>query len=129
MNTEWIDINDRLPEAQLDNSGDMNGVIAYLATKPDMGFRYMVSNAQYVRMNPSLFLYWMPLPLLPTPLDQSSNSTTGSVELMLLEVAERLGMIRERGPAAGSDDSFALSFAEGLIYGFARQQKFEREED
>ena len=129
MNTEWIDINDRLPDAQLDNSGDMNGVIAYLATKPDMGFRYMVSNAQYVRMHPSLFLYWMPLPSLPIPVGQPPASSTVEGDPTLLQVSERLRVIRERGSVAGVADSFAMSFAEGLIYGFARQQKFERKED
>jgi len=129
MNTEWIDINDRLPEAQLDNAGDMSGVIAYLASKREGGFRYMVSNAQYVRMHPSLFLYWMPLPSPPILKGQPSASSTGNDDPTLLKVSERLRVIRERGSVAGLEDSFAMSFAEGLIYGFARQQKFEGKED
>ena len=38
----------------------------------------------------------------------------------LLEISKRLGEIKERATIESDEDFFAIGFAEGFIYGFAR---------
>ena len=61
----WINIKDSLPEVKVDEQGGYNGVLAYLKNNPDDGFRYIVSNTEFVRRHPEQFLYWMYLPQAP----------------------------------------------------------------
>ena len=63
--TSWVSVEAALPEVKIDKQEKCNGVLVYLRGEPDGGFRYMVSNTEFVRRHPEQFLYWMYLPQAP----------------------------------------------------------------
>ncbi|HNQ32015.1 MAG TPA: DUF551 domain-containing protein [Candidatus Woesebacteria bacterium] len=65
--TEWISVEDRLPEV-VEINGCCNFVLVRYRDRfsPECGSEYQTSNTIYVNAHPEKFTHWMPIPEPPT---------------------------------------------------------------
>lgn len=63
--SEWISVEEKLPEIIIDENETCNCVLIYKKDGFECGSDFQVWNTKYLNINPSAITHWMPLPEPP----------------------------------------------------------------